>query len=193
MSNEKEIEELDQFRKQTHEEGRMGRGVGADLAVRWNQSGRCSEGGERTMDVEDLWPGHDNTMYNCQEFCNPGETKAELEKKRDQIKKNQECLDKAGYLPGLGRHMQEKRKADYQMVCKTTQDRRPLGIRIKQSLKAPSEYRAQTAAWEDQKGQKDTNNMEGGEQHGAQASARTEMRQRAESETHVMLLQRQKR
>ena len=74
-SNEKDILESDHIRKQAEEEVRRGGGDGANLVVKRNQSGRCGEGRERAIEVEDLWSGRENTMYNYEEFGVPCESR----------------------------------------------------------------------------------------------------------------------
>ena len=39
-------------------------------------------------------------MYNCEEFCNQCEDRAEAEKRRDQLKKDIGCLDQVAHFPG---------------------------------------------------------------------------------------------
>ena len=51
------------------------------------------------MVEEDLWAGQEHTMYNYEETVHPSETKVELEKTKDQLNIEIECLDKLENFP----------------------------------------------------------------------------------------------
>ena len=81
-----------------------------------------------------------------------------MEKQRDQLKQNMECLDNMSYFLGQ-MEMQVQRESEHQQECKKIQDRRPLGLRIKCALKDLSEdhgklHRKQQA-WQDGKREHD--------------------------------------
>ena len=94
-----------------------------------NPQGAVKEGA-RVLEIEDQWTGQEHTTYSLGKFGNASEGKAELEKKRDQLKMEMDCFDKKGVFSEL-QGLQDKRKADdYQAVCERIQERRPLTIRI---------------------------------------------------------------
>ena len=60
-----------------------------------------------------------HAMYSCGEFGNPSKSKAELEKKRNQLKMEMTSFDRMDFLC--------KRKAAYQAICQKIQERTLLG------------------------------------------------------------------
>ena len=74
-----------------------------------------------------------------QELGNPGESRPELEKQRDQLKIEMEGFDNMSEFLGHV-NMQDEQKADCQLVSKKIHDRRPLGLRIKCALRDLAEY-----------------------------------------------------
>ena len=57
---------LEQLKKSSGTQ-RAEEAVGVELAARRNQSGRCSEGGENTMKIEEVLVAQENTMFVCEE------------------------------------------------------------------------------------------------------------------------------
>ena len=70
---------------------------------------------ESAMEVEDVFVDKNISMYGGEYYGQPMEDRAELERKRDQIKQDVEFLDKMSYLSGQA-EVQCQRKAEFVQV-----------------------------------------------------------------------------
>ena len=89
----------------------------------WSWTRSKSSGKEKDEEAarDDLRIEKENTMYKYEEFGNQCDSRTELEKQGDPIKKDMECLDRVKHFRGQD-DVRERRTAQYQLVCKIQQN-----------------------------------------------------------------------